>query len=201
MKRLYLSLFGLASLALGYAVYTLPASAQAPQPRPVQPRPVEIQGKIVRTGTDQFIIQTRDNKQVTLFVNPQTKYVMRSKPALFTDLRVGAPVTVAYSTEGDRLIVTTVNLVEEDVVPPPPPAEGTVLEGEVVRVVGQDQVVLRAAGNKEVIVFVDPKTTYVLDNKPAQFVDVRPGARITVNYDLRDQKHFARRVVLPVRRP
>jgi len=199
MKRLNVRLFGLALLALGYGAFTLSSSAQAPQPVPAQPRTVEVQGKIIRTGTDQFIVQTRDNKQVTLFVNPRTKYLMKDKAVLFTDLRVGVPVTVSYITEGDRFIGNTVNIVEENV-QPAVPVEGTVLEGEVVRVIGQDQVVVRTAGNKEVIVFVDPKTTYLFDNKPGQFVDLRPGAGITINYDVRDQKNFARRIVGPLRR-
>src|SRR5947207_615134 len=100
MKRLYLSLFGLAALAFGYVVSTLPTSAQVPQPRQADPRTVEIQGKIIRTGTDQLIVQTRDNRQVTLFVNPQSKFMMRNKAVLLTDLRAGANINAVYVTQG-----------------------------------------------------------------------------------------------------
>ena len=196
MNRLYTSLFSLAACALGFAGMAQQSSAQ--QPVRVEPKAVEIQGKIVRTGTDQFIVQTRDNKQVTFFVNPQTKYLMKDRAILFTDLRVGSNINAVYVPQGDRFVVNQVTIVEDQ--PQPVPAEGTVLEGEVVRVVGQDQVIVRTAGNKEVIVFVDPKTTYLFENKPGQFVDLRPGAGITINYDVRDQKNFARRIVGPLRR-
>src|SRR5437588_55180 len=72
---------------------------------------------------------------------------------------------------------------------PPPPA-GTVLEGQIVRVVGTDQVVLRTADGKEVIVFVTPKTTYLASDQAAVFTDLRPGADVSVNYELRDGRHY-----------
>src|SRR4051812_4568329 len=143
MKRLYVGLFGLASLAV--VTLVLPSLAQEAD-RKAEVRALELQGKVVRTSTDQFVIQTRDNKEVTLFVNPQTKYLMKDRAMRFTDLRVGGNVNIAYVKEGDRYVVSTVNFVEDNVQP-----EGTVIEGEVIRVIGQDQVIVRGPGNKEVI--------------------------------------------------
>jgi len=93
-------------------------------------------------------------------------------------------------------------------VPPAPapaaqsqPAPGTVVQGTVVRVVGKDQVILRTAEGKEVIVYVSPQTTYTFNEQPGQFTDLRPGADIRVNYDVRDRRNMARGVFgLPPRK-
>jgi len=58
--------------------------------------------------------------------------------------------------------------------------------------VGQDQVIIRTADGKEVIVYVNPQTTYSFNDKPGKFVDVQPGSEIRVDYDLRDRRIMAR---------
>src|SRR5690349_5069685 len=50
-----------------------------------------IRGRIVRVqGTDQFVVRTPENKEMTFYVNPDTRYMMNNQAAKFTDLRVGA---------------------------------------------------------------------------------------------------------------
>jgi len=193
MKRLFLSVGALAALAVVHAM-TPSAPAQATQPA-VKVQPVEMQGRIVRTGTDQFVIQSRDNKEIVFTTNPQTKFLLKDKAVRFADLRVGGNINIAYVRDGDRYIANSVTLVE-DTAPQP---EGTLLEGEVVRVIGQDQVVVRSGG-KEVIVYVDPKTTYLFEEKPGRFVDIRVGAPISVRYDVREQRNVARHIGGPIRR-
>ena len=143
------------------------------------------------------LLRTADGKERVLGPRQYGGDLLKDKAVVFTDLRVGTNVNLAYVQQGDRYIVSTVTFVE-DAAPPPPQA--TVIEGEVIRVVGQDQVILRAAGNKEVIVFVDPKTTYLFEEKPGKFVDIRPGANISVNYNVLDRRNVAVKIVGPVRR-
>ena len=193
MKRFYLTILGGAALALSSAVLTPLASAQE-KPPPVKPVPLEMQGRIVRVANDQFVIETRDKKEIVFVTNPQTKFILKDKPGRFADLRVGANITAAYAREGDRYIVNTVTLVDDSA-----PVDGTLIEGEVVRVIGQDQVVLRSGG-KEVIVFVDPKTVYLFEEKPGKFVDIRVGAPISVRYEVLEKRNVARNIVGPIRR-
>jgi len=197
MKRFCFSIFGLMSLALVNALTALPASAQPPNPTQVRPQTQQFQGKITRMGSGQLIVQTRGNEQVTFHINPRTKLLMNNKVVQLTDLRVGSNVIIVALVEGDRQIAESVTVVTEEAAPPD---EGTLLEGEIVRVIGSDQVVIRSVERKEVIVFVDRQTKFLFDNKPGQFTDLRPGAQIRVNFDLRDRRHMARHIVVPPRR-
>src|SRR5207248_9065576 len=111
-----------------------------------------------------------------------------------TGLRVGTEITGVYLTQDNRNIVNTVTVGPAATVEPvtPPPAEGTVLQGSVVRVVGQDQVVIRTSDGKEVIVYVTPQTTYNFNDAPATFSAIQPGVPIRVDYELRDRRPYAR---------
>jgi len=164
-----------------------------------------LSGRVVRTGNGQFIVQTRDNRQVTVYTNPQTRYLQNNRAIQYSDLRVGSNVNFGYALEGERYIANNVTLVPaeqavEEVPAQPAPAQGTVVEGQIVRVIGQDQVVIRTSDNKEVIVYVTPQTTYQLNTpQAATFTDLRVGTPIGVNYDTRDNRFMARRVFAPRR--
>ena len=58
----------------------------------------------------------------------------------------------------ERQYAESVILAEEGAVPD----EGTLIEGEIVRVIGTDRVVVRTRDRKEVIVLVDPRTAVPL---------------------------------------
>ena len=121
----------LAGVAIATALYSCPAWAQtanpAQQPAPAQPqaRPAQaqaqpaapaqpgtaarqIQGQIIRTAPDQFVVRTRDNKEVVVYTNPQTRYLLNSRPVQFSDLRVGANINAGYVLEGNRYIASNV---------------------------------------------------------------------------------------------
>jgi len=197
MKRLSSTMLCVTALAALVSVFAMGAAAQ---------QALEIQGRIVRTAPDQFIVETRDNKQVTLYTNPQTRYQMNNKAVTYSDLRAGANITARYVTEGDRHIVNAVTVAPVQATTPPrtdvapatggaQTAKGTVVEGEVVRVVGKDLVVIRTADGKEVMVYVSPETKYQLGAKSGQFSDLKPGASVGVDYDVRDTRNTARQVV------
>jgi len=190
MKRSLASVCGLMALAIVLGVFVMEAPAQG----------LQIQGRIVRTAPDQFIVETRDNKQVTFYTNPQTRYLQNNKVVRYADLRVGANITAGYVTEGDRYIVNTVTLAPAQ---PGSPVQvegaqagrANLVEGEIVRVVGKDQVVIRTSDGKEVIVYVSPETRYQLNAKGGEFNDLKAGTTIGVDYDVRDQRNTARQVV------
>src|SRR5579864_5157652 len=108
MKRSWLRWLGAPALAVAIPTFALQASAQpAPNPSPAQQvkqRTIEIQGRVAKTGQGQFVVETRDNKQVTILTNPQTRFMMNKKAVRFDDLRVGSNITVAVIPEGDRQI-------------------------------------------------------------------------------------------------
>jgi hypothetical protein len=89
-----------------------------------------------------------------------------------------------------------VEVIPADAAAPQVPAgNNTFYEGQVVRVVGNDQVVIRTADGKEVIVFVNPQTSYQLDNQAATFNQFQPGVPIRVEYSLRNDRPIASRIL------
>jgi hypothetical protein len=194
---------------LGFVAATLtlalPLWAQSQETRREQAQAArELRGRIVRTGQDQFVVQTRDNKQVTFYTNPQTRYLSNNRAAAFTDLRQGAEITAAYTMDGDRYLANNVTLIPANAQPEtapaqpatqPPQAAATNVEGQVVRVVGSDQVVVKTNDGKEVTVYVTPQTTYTMNNQPWRFTELQPGVPINVYYDVRDRRNIASRVL------
>jgi len=200
MQRSWLFSVGLATLALLGAGFALESSAQTTQPPPAKGTR-EMRGRIVRLAPNQVVVRTTGDKEVVVYTNPQTKYLLNNKVVQFSDLRAGSDVAFVYTLNGDRYIANAVTLVPAQAVPAVPgEPTGTLLEGQVVRVIGTDQVILRTADKREVAVYVSPQTTYLFENRPGQFVDLRPGADIGVYYNVRDGRHMAHRVVSRPRR-
>lgn len=160
-----------------------------------------MQGKVLRTANDQVVVRTNDNKEVTLYTNPQTRYLFNNQAGRFSDLRVGSDITAVYNVQDNRYIANsfTWGAVGATTTTQPAPAvvqpagQPVIVEGTVLRVVGKDQVVLRTADNKEVTVYVAPQTTYVINEQPAQFTDYTVGTPVRVEYDVRDNRWIARR--------
>ena len=97
---------------------------------------------------------------------------------------------VAYVIREDLNVVNTVIIGEPDVAL----ADATLVEGAIVRVVGEDQIVVRDRAEKEVIVFVNPQTRFLIDERPARIVDFRQGADVRINVDVRESRNWARTV-------
>ena len=187
------------ALAVGCSLLAAPAYGQArvEVQRPAAAKEVRARGRIVRLqAPDRFVMRTADNKEVILYGQPTTRYLINGRVVKYGDLRVGSDVNVVYVPQGERFLVNTVTVGE-----PVPggavevPAKETVLEGQVVRVVGEDQVILRTSAGKEVVVYVAPQTTYTFEGRPGRFVDLRPGADIRVTYDVRERRNMARAIV------
>jgi hypothetical protein len=189
-----------------------PAQQQPPQPAQPQAQPQAQQGqqaapamrgKIVRVqGQDQFVIRTADNREMVFYTNPETRYTIRGNAGRFADLQAGSDVNVLYSTRNDRHFVSTVTVGAAAAPPaqgaqatPAQPAPATTINGTVVRVVGQDQVVVRLEGDKEIVVYVTPQTKYTFDDQPGRFTDLQPGTQVRVDYDERDRRPLVRSIL------
>ena len=184
-------------------VVVVPAESDAPvRDAPVKEAPAgnRAQGKINNLGTDHFIIVVQENRKETFHVHPQTKFRVNNKAAKYTDLSVGATVSVAFTRDGDKNLANEVAQVADTSQAADPKDEGTLVEGKVLRVVGKDQVVVRTTDGKEVTLYVSPQTSYQINDQAARFTDLRPGVDIGVRYDVRDQRNIARRVFTPKRK-
>lgn len=160
--------------------------------------PVEgniVRGRIARVRGEQIVIRSDAGKEVVLVTNDKTRVMLKGKAARIADLRLGLDVSVSYVENDRRLVAETVTVGESTYGDPTPAGNGTVLEGTVVRVVGDDQVVIRGANKKEVIVYVNPTTKYVFEKQPGRFTDIRSGADIRIEYDVRDRRNWARSIV------
>jgi hypothetical protein len=153
-----------------------------------------LRGKIVRLkGPDQVIVATTGGKEVMLVASPTTRYVINGKAARFADLRVGIDVGAVYAERDHRFLVETFTVGAEPQVVPA--GDATLVEGTVVRVVGEDQVVVRTPEKREVIVYVGPTTKYLIDDQPARFADFRSGAEVRIQYDVIDRRNTARSII------
>jgi len=168
-----------------------------------------VNGRVVRTGQDQFVVQGADNQQYTFYTNPQTSYWLNNNPAQFSNLQVGSSVSTWYVPQGNRYFVNRVNLLPaggavpapettttnaQPVQPVPVPAGQNSYQGEVVRVAG-NQVVIKTADGKEVIVYTNPQTTYQLNEQPATYTQLQPGVPVNVNYYMQDGRPYARGIL------
>jgi preprotein translocase subunit YajC len=201
------------SLALAGSLLAASASAQEKsRPRDDTPQVKNLdggaglRGKIVRVqGENQFIVRTADNKEVTLYASPQTRYTINGKAGKFGDLRVGTEINANYSQVGERYNVNTVTVGALADTPPAardtdPPvkgiAEGTAIRGRIVKLQAPDQFVVRSAAGKEVVFFTSPQTRYTVDGRVVQFRDLRVGSEVNAEYALRDGRHIVSAVTV-----
>jgi translation initiation factor IF-1 len=109
-----------------------------------------IEGQVVKiVGQDQVMIKTADGKEFLVSVTPQTKYVLTAKGGTFVDLKPNAVIGVQYTPQNQLNVATEIVSLERT-------------EGQIVRVVGKDQLVIKTADGKEVVVYVSPETKYQL---------------------------------------
>lgn len=187
----------LVSALLVVAGYTPAATVLADKPPVKDVKKVKVRGKIVRMkGPDQYIVRTDDNKEVVFYTNRDTRYVLGDQAGRYSDLRVGAEVSTDYVEDGDRYVVHSVLVGRA----PEPQEEGELVEGSVIRVVGDNQVIVKSRDGKEITIYVSPETKYLLTEQPGRFTDLRTGSDVRVYYDVRDKKITAHRVLGPRRK-
>jgi hypothetical protein len=175
-----------------------PAGLEQPQAEPPkQPQKgTRMQGHVVRVqGPNQFVVRTADKREVILHVDERTKFLLNQRAARFTDIREKATVEVLFEEAENRNLASSVTITAAE------EQTAEVVEGTIVRVVEADnQIVVRTASSKEVIVFVEEKTTFTVNERTARLVDFKAGMPVRVHVDARGNKNMARSVVtLPKR--
>jgi hypothetical protein len=199
-----------AVLASGLWACDVQAQQPRPEAQPARPSAVhgsavkgtgtQIHGQVIRSGNGEFVVRGADNKEMTFRTNPQSRYYTHGKAGRFDDIRVGSTINAWYGApENNQYYANTVDVLPADAtttqVPGAPAAPGnTVYEGQIVRVVGTDQVVLRTSDGKEVIVYVNPQTTYQLNDQAATFNQFQPGVPIRVEYSVLNNRPIAHRI-------
>ena len=151
----------------------------------------------MRSGNGEFVVRGADNREMTFHTNPKTRYWHNREAGRWEDIRVGSSINAWYVPgENDRYYVDTVEVVpvEGAVQPAPAPAD-QFYEGQVVRVVGKDQVIIRTSDNKEITVYVNPQTTYRFNEQPATFTTLQPGVPIRVDYYMQGDRPHARGIL------
>jgi hypothetical protein len=181
-------IFALAAIGIGAAWITAAATADDKRSDKPPDKATMLEGEIVGIqGDDQLVIKTPEGKEVTVFVEPKTRIMLANKEKKFADLKKGGVVGVEYNERDKKYYASNI----QDV---------TLLEGQIVKVVGKDQVLVKTADGKEIVVFIDPQTRFLLTEQGGTITDLKPGADINVYYDVRDERNMACRVWAPRRR-
>ena len=156
------------------ATFAYAAAAQQPAQQPQ--RVTVVEGKIVRTDKDMVVIKDVNNKEVTVYTTPQTTYQITEKGGAFTDLRPDTMIAIYYDNRDNRMMATRVVGLQ-------------MAEGEIVRVVGKDQVIIRTPDKKEITVYVSPQTIYQLNQQgTGAFTDLTPGSNVNLYYNTQDRQ-------------
>jgi hypothetical protein len=142
-----------------------------------------VRGRIVGAHAEppHLVIRSEDGKEVILYLDGRQdatfRYEMRGGKRMLTALSTGQPAAAAPSTG--------------TAVP-----RATELTGTGVRVAGSDNpFIVRTEDGREVTVYADPKAVYEFDGRAAQFSDLRSGVGVSITYDVRDRRHYARRII------
>jgi uncharacterized protein (TIGR03000 family) len=81
-----------------------------PLPKKTDANPTLLDGRVIRTGPDHFVIQSPNQGEMTIYTNPQTRYLMNNNPGAFTDIRVGSNVNFGFTMQGDRRFANTITI-------------------------------------------------------------------------------------------
>ena len=176
------------------AVPALVTEADAAEPQHAArqaPRGRRIQGRVVRLqGQDRVVVRTADKREVILHTNTQTKFLRNNRAVRFADVREGAEIDALFEVTGDQNLASSVTISSAEA------QAADVVEGTVVRVVEADnQIIVRTASDKEVIVVVDERTKFTFNDRSARLIDFRSGTPVRVQFDVSNQKNMARSVV------
>jgi len=153
----------------------------------------KFRGRVVRVdaATNQIVAKSQDGKEVTLYVQKTGRYLRNGQAVRMADIQVGTVIEAQYLERDNHWWVDEVILVTDVT---DPAAQGTQVQGTVVRVVGTNQVIVRTSDNKEVTIELVPQTVYTFDNQPGQLRDIQAGQDIRIQYDVRDRRSIASRI-------
>jgi hypothetical protein len=136
-------------------------------------------GQILKAASDpnHLVIRAADGKEMILHLDSKREanftFEMREGKRILTGLSFAA----APREEPERR------------------SDSGPIRGEILRTEGTDRIIVRTTDGKEVIVYTDPKSTYEYDGKAVKFSDFKSGIYVDVDYDLRDRRPYARRII------
>lgn len=87
-----------------------PVNPPIPLPKKTDVNPTVLDGRVLRTGPDHFVIQSPNDGEITIYTNPQTRFLLNNNPGAFTDIRVGSNVNFGFTMQGDRRFANTVTI-------------------------------------------------------------------------------------------
>jgi len=158
-----------------------------------------LSGKIVSVDNGVVVVRNDAGKEFTLNTAAQTRFLVDGRPARLADFRVGSTINGAYFMDRDRMVLDSLVIGDLPAAPPAdrpvaPAPQGTLVEGTVVRVMGENQIVIKTSDGKEIIVQVSPETKYQLTQQGGAFVDVTPNLPVRVWYDVIDRRPTVRQI-------
>jgi len=153
-------------------------------------------GRIAKidAANNQIVAKSQDGKEVTLFVQQNGRFLRNGQAVKIAELQVGTVIEAQYVERDNHWWVEEVTVVTESTGANQPATDGTQVEGTVVRIVGQNQVIVRTKDNKELTIDLAPQTTYMFDNQPGQFRDIQPGQDVRVQYNTVERRTIASRI-------
>jgi len=156
----------------------------------------KFRGRIVKidAANNQIVAKSQDGKEVTLFIQQNGRFLRNGQAVKLAELQAGTVIEAQYLERDNHWWVDEVTVVTESTGGNQPAAEGTQVQGVVVRIVGQNQVIVRTSDNKEVTIDLAPQTTYMFDNQPGQLRDIQPGQDIRVQYNTVERRTIASRI-------
>lgn len=165
--------------------------AAANQPNTINER--KFRGRVVRVNAanNQIVAKTQDGNEVTLFLQKNGRFMRNGQAVTLAAVTVGTIIEAQYTERDSHWWVEEVTLVTDN---DQPAADSTQIQGTVVRIVGQNQVVIRTKDNKEMTIDLVPQTVYSFDNQPGQFRDIQPGQDVRVQYNTRERRTIASRI-------
>lgn len=144
-------------------------------------------GRVTKiTSSEQFVAKASTGETIEFAMQPTSRLMLGDKEVAFDLLKVGSEVNVVYTETKDNRIVDTVVLI-------PNPTDGPVLKeisGEVVRTIGNEEIVLRTADKEIVTIIVGTGTQYSAENRPSRFLDLVPSQTIRVRTEVENRRHY-----------
>jgi hypothetical protein len=192
MRRIQLP--WLARAVATFAAVAVLACSQPPA-EAQKPGGTRIKGHVVRVqGTDGFVVRTADKREVILHTHPKTKFLINEREARFADLREGVEIDALIEEEKERSLANSVTII-----PAAEAAEAAeeVVEGTVVRVnEANNEIVIRTAEKKEVVVLAEERTKFTIEDRAVKLTEFRPGMAVRANFVVKDKKNMARSVTV-----
>jgi translation initiation factor IF-1 len=185
-----------------WSVLSLSASAQNPnQQQPQQPQQGAVNaGKTMRAkvtrveGTDRIMVRTNDNRDVVFFANPQTRFMVNGRQARIADLQSGNDINVIYTVDGERHVVSQVQVGEATATTPG--VDDRRFRGKITKIVSREQFVAKAQTGKEANFYTQPQAQITIDGKAGKIDDLKVGMDVDVQYIERNDQWWVESVMV-----